>query len=80
MTNGAEIMKKLILGESSEVELRKEKAIEELRTSVDKIVELLDVVEYINNLQYEDTKVKITIQQQDFRNSTNTSYEKIILK
>lgn len=59
---------------------RKEILLNKISEAVNKKVDILDVLEQIANIQFkEDVKVKITVQQQDFNNGTNLTFEKLIL-
>lgn len=59
---------------------RKEILLNKISEAVNKKADILDVLEQIVNIQFkEDVKVKITVQQQDFNNGTNLTFEKLIL-
>lgn len=60
---------------------RKELILKGLNNLMDESEDLKQVLDYLCHLDIKDNmKVKITIQKQDFENSTNTTYEKIITK
>lgn len=65
---------------NNETIARKTILLNKISDAIDRKVDILDVLEKIADIEFrEDMKVKITIQQQDFRNGTNLTLEKLIL-
>lgn len=50
----------------------------EVKITDEGINELIEIIRYLNNIDYANQKISVSIVQRDFINNRNMSYEKII--